>query len=194
MARDELEPFSPDRSSIKDFTRASSALFLPSLPKLIRIGTGFDSSRIGDSPVEPWKSSIFEESIGRDNKACVIDMTGTQSSYRQSHDASTRDKSEHFSASLGITIGNAFLSGSVSGSYDKAVSDIEQVKRSRYPGLRVKEADYLKGTRTSRTVTSRLGRILLRHIVPGPAVSQISFKMGSDDFKQRFGGECGIGF
>lgn len=125
--REGLENFSPGSVSISNFTQSWSALFLPSLPRLIRIGTGFDSRHIGDSPIEPWKSSIFEETIGRE-KACIVDMTGTESFYKQCYSTSTRDTSEHFSASLGVTIGNDFLSGSVSGSYDKAVSEIEQVK------------------------------------------------------------------
>jgi hypothetical protein len=59
----------------------------------------------------------------------ILEIGGNQNGYRESFTTSASDSNEHLSGSLGVSIGNDFLSGSVSAAYDKSVMKSKQVSR-----------------------------------------------------------------
>ena len=120
-----IQDADPSRASIQNVVRSSLPLILPCPPQLVRIGSGFDSNSIGRDG-NPWRQTVFERANDKSNMA-TVELGGNQSSYRESFTFSSHQTSDHFSGSLGVSIGNDFLSGSVSASYDKTVAESKEV-------------------------------------------------------------------
>ncbi|EUC40363.1 hypothetical protein COCMIDRAFT_109002 [Bipolaris oryzae ATCC 44560] len=112
-------------------------LYLPWSKDYIAIGSGFNSASIASSS-SPWVSKC---PYIIDNAKCVMEISGTTSSYREGNSFSSVQHSEHLSASLGVTVGCKFLSANVTGSYDETVSD------------------NLTGTRVSKNISFRAGHV-----------------------------------
>lgn len=118
------EDFDPNRASIQTLANASLPLLLPIPKAWASIGMGFDT-RLATDNQSPWKSSIFD--VTR-HSAAVVELKEEKHSYRAHFTFSSHHKSDHFSGSLGVTIGNDFLSGGVQGQYDKLVDVSDEVK------------------------------------------------------------------
>lgn len=97
-------------NSLQNLASQSLVLYLPWSKAHIAIGSGFNWAAIA-SGSSPWVSK------------CPYIIDGGISSYWEGNSSSSAQHSEHFSASLGVTVGCKFLSVSVTGSYDKSVSD-----------------------------------------------------------------------
>ena len=119
--------FDPTKSSIRGFARACVPLTLPCVPRHVSLGTGFDTQSTGSgSGSDPWRPSIFPVSNLQQGVGSV-EIKGNQCSYRDSFTFSSSQSSDHFSGSLGVTVGNDFLSGSVEASYDRTVQESREV-------------------------------------------------------------------
>ena len=115
----------PFRASIKAITDASLPLFLPCTSEKISLGTGFDS-KLAIENASPWKRSIFSRTA-TDKSIGILELKEEQHSFRSSFTLSGHQTSDHFSGSLGLTVGNDILSAGVSGKYDKLVAASKEV-------------------------------------------------------------------
>lgn len=125
-----IPDFDPSRVNIVSLIRASQPLFLPCPSYPVSLGTGFAPSLVNDKNAGPWKLSPFRQDP---RHHASVDLHVSQCSFKSAIEETSKASTDHLSGSLGISIGNAFLSGSVSGSYDNLV--VEKGIVSRFQSL-----------------------------------------------------------
>jgi hypothetical protein len=125
---DENDPhfdFNPDAITVRSFALAGLPICLASPRRLVSLGSGFEST-LAQGEKDPWKPSALKTTL-KDRNSVEVDLQCCNASSKESCVFSSAQSSEQFSGSLKGTIGNSLVSGSVSGTYDKAVSESHQV-------------------------------------------------------------------
>ena len=106
--------------SLTDLAKAGLPFQMPWTRQDIVLGTGLDSALLQTE--NPWKEispfnlgSDQEKWLSYDNKA------DSRASFREAESDSHLSTTNHYSGSLGATIGCPFLSANVTGTYDQTV-------------------------------------------------------------------------
>ena len=114
----------PPQASLQDLVAQHAALFIPwSTGANNNLACGFDS-HLALTNRSPWtRSTAFEHST---HPSIVCELGSDTESFRDTGASSSSDKTEHMSASLGVTVGNDYLNVNVTGSYDERSSQNAQ--------------------------------------------------------------------
>ena len=131
------------RLTFTSLASSNQPLLLPWMHTYIRPCTGFDSRYIA-SPRGPWiDRSPFDDQDISSLKLEYTKKDNAKASYKEAVSSSHATSSEHYSGSLGITVGCPFLKANVTGTYDRMVMKSADVctpptaKRSRCRRLKL---------------------------------------------------------
>jgi hypothetical protein len=137
IADDESEiDFDPTRPRLEHATKAGHPFSIGWSREVRCILAGLDSTRLMN-PGGPWViESPFDMSQTR-LCAIVPDSLGdgglsSSGHYRDGMSTTSTSGTDHLSASLGITVGYPFLNASVTGKYDKRVTENRNVSSSSH--------------------------------------------------------------
>lgn len=117
----------PTQPSLEGFSAGGHSFSIPWSHDVRVLLCGFQTSKMKKT-AGPWVAShtAFDTSA-IDMTSIIPDTQGGSTSYKDGLSTSSTTSYDHLSASLGITIGYPFLSGSVTGEYDKTVMDSRNV-------------------------------------------------------------------
>ncbi|KAF2007640.1 hypothetical protein P154DRAFT_558070 [Amniculicola lignicola CBS 123094] len=166
----------PSKPSLAAQAAAGFPLFIPWTAEVVNIGTCFHSSRI-TSTEGPWaKESAFYWDSSHPFSA-VCDLEAGMARVNEVTSSSSRFSQEHMSASLGVTIACPFLSGNVTGFYDKHVTKKGNMER------------------LSKTASLHCGRVILD---TAPRLSTAAFttlvQHGPEKFRDSYGDYYVVGY
>ncbi|KAK0629293.1 hypothetical protein B0T17DRAFT_615088 [Bombardia bombarda] len=170
------EPSSdPSRPSLAAFADAGHPFSVPMTGDVQNMLVGFDSKRMALA-TGPWlepSANPFDlrSRKGVQLKVVLPDIQGGSASFRDGFSTHSGSSYDHLSAEVGVSVGYPFLSGSVSGKYDKTVMENEN------------------SVQASRNATCRVGRIVLDGPLPfsPEAVMLLCARDGPARFRQRYG-------
>jgi hypothetical protein len=119
----------------RDGVSLRRAIVLPWGARPIELGTSFQSNR-STSPDGPFLSQAAFDGAQLAQAHVIYDASPNTGIYEEHTTKLDSHKSEHLRADIGVSIGGSFLGGSVSGEYDKAVLENNDmsVSPSGYPG------------------------------------------------------------
>lgn len=124
--------YDPTRPSLDTRIAGGFAFSVPWCHDVKPFLSGFDSSRTTWAE-GPWLlSSPFDEA-GMHFDTIIFDKNNFTASFRDGMSTNISSSADHLSVSAGVTIGYSFLSGSVSGKYDKHVVKNESVSSAFLP-------------------------------------------------------------
>lgn len=117
------------RPSLASLAKAGLHILLPWKGRPQRLGTGF-SSAIKTENENPWRPCPFVLPQSHDFHY-VGEVEGGVSSFSDAISSTSSSSLEHTTGSLGITVGNAFISGNATAKYDKAVQEMSNVSKEK---------------------------------------------------------------
>ena len=118
----------PSRLTLAKLAKAGLPLNIPWMKQAILPGTGLNSDFLSRSP---WtNSSPFQTEPLHGIRLVYMCDENCQNSYRSAESTSCSRSDEHYSGSLGLTVGCSFLKANVTGSYDKTVITLANVSLS----------------------------------------------------------------
>ncbi|KAI0965327.1 hypothetical protein F4678DRAFT_467666 [Xylaria arbuscula] len=107
--------------TLSDHAEAGMPLWVPWMRQEIAMGTGMNSALLKTE--NPWVSLSPFEFGTKEAKWIVYDgKTDGKSTFRETESDSHSSTVDHYSGSLGVTVGCPFLKANVTGSYDKTVN------------------------------------------------------------------------
>jgi hypothetical protein len=121
-----------DDPSYLNVARAATAqgyLLLPAIPNHIHPGTSFSTVLAATPRSNPFvtRTSPFEREQLETSTFVYRRADNCRGTYLSSTTSTSSSSSDHMSLTLGVSVGNAVLGASVSGSYDKAVLEDKSV-------------------------------------------------------------------
>jgi hypothetical protein len=179
-----------DRVSLARAIAAGRELVLPWSDDLpTSLGVCFQSALIATQPF--ISDHPFHESSLKNSKICFHVGEGGTGRFSRACSTSVASNSEHFSATLGVSVGNSFLGASASGIYDTAVSNNKDVctcvgasRNTANSSANLSE----KSVKTSQGSYFRLGAIIFQQ---PPQLSKAALSLikrqGWDAFTSKYG-------
>lgn len=127
------DDFDPTRPRLENATKTGHPFSVSWSREVRAVLSGLDSERLKDAD-GPWVTeSPFDLTDVRELRAAIIpDSTGggglsSTGQYRDGMSTMSESGTDHLSAGLGISVGYPFLKASVSGKYDKKVTEDKNV-------------------------------------------------------------------
>lgn len=149
--------------SISPLASLRQAIVLPWGSQPIQLGTPFSSNR-SPSPDGPFLSLSAFDRAQLAQASILYDASPNAGTYEEHVTTLNSHSSGHLSAGIGVSIGGSFLGGSVSGEYDKAILENNDVS-VRGPVLQTPEPrlrDVLVQSRKiSQSASARWGHLKL---------------------------------
>lgn len=112
--------------SLESLAQQKLPLNIPWHREFRALGDGFES-RLMNMPQGPWTNASPFDAVPSEGALYVRDVAGGTYSYRDATSSGATENSDHLSANLGVSVGNALASVGVSGQYDKDVMDLSNV-------------------------------------------------------------------
>lgn len=120
----------PSRPSLTSIADAGHAFSIPWSREVAPLFATLNSSRLA-LPEGPWMISSPFDGSDLKGKAMLQDTSAGNATFRDGMSASIGSSTDHLSAALGITIGYPFLNASVTGQYDRDVTENSNVCTSQ---------------------------------------------------------------
>ncbi len=159
--------FDPTSPSLESTATAGHPFALPWSREVRAILAGLDSDRLKD-PAGPWVlESPFDLRLAQliavipDSIRDGTNGLSTAGHYRDGLSTTSESSKEHFSASLGVTIGYPFLNASVSAKYDRQVAEDKNVCLHLNPVFSTSGEDYENSLLTTLTGHQSLAQCLV---------------------------------
>ena len=116
----------PSTFSLTKQARAGLPLTVPWIKRHVQLGAAFDSSQL-TTESGPWMSHSALD-VAASSLVYDGEVEG-KAAFRDAESDSISSGTEHFSGSLGVTVGCPFLKANITGSYDKTVMEIKNVSQ-----------------------------------------------------------------